>query len=166
GRVHVEISNATGTSGRRHQSMSTKDYLEKDYYKVLGVSKTASKDEIKQSYRKLAREHHPDANTDDPGAAERFKEISEAYNVLSDDKRRKEYDEARSLFGGGYRPGGGGTGAAGFDMSELYSQSGTPGSTRRRVLIGRLSGSGGCGGTTTRRGRDSDIASEQPMHFR
>ena len=81
--------------------MSTKDFLEKDYYKALGVAKTAKPAEIKKSYRKLARKYHPDANKGDAAAEERFKEISEAYNVLSDEKRRKEYDEARSLFGGG-----------------------------------------------------------------
>src|ERR1700733_13298302 len=81
--------------------MSTKDFLEKDYYKVLGATKSSSADEIKKSYRKLARKYHPDANKGDPKAEERFKEISEAYNVLSDEKRRKEYDDARSLFGGG-----------------------------------------------------------------
>ena len=83
--------------------MSTKDYLEKDYYKALGVAKTAKPAEIKASYRKLARKYHPDANKGDASAEERFKEISEAYSVLSDEKRRKEYDEARSLFGGGFR---------------------------------------------------------------
>ncbi len=105
--------------------MSTKDFLEKDYYKVIGVSKTANADEIKKSYRKLARKYHPDANKGDSKAEERFKEISEAYNVLSDPKQRKEYDEARSLFGGGFRrPGqagaGGQGGFGGFDLGDLF----------------------------------------------
>jgi molecular chaperone DnaJ len=103
--------------------LSTKDFLEKDYYKVLGVTKSSSADEIKKSYRKLARKYHPDANKGDPKAEERFKEISEAYNVLSDDKRRKEYDDARSLFGGGgvRMPGsGGGSGGYNFDLGDLF----------------------------------------------
>src|SRR5579875_718123 len=108
--------------------MSTKDFLEKDYYKVLGVSKTATTDEIKQSYRKLARKYHPDANKGDRSAEERFKEISEAYNILSDEKKRKEYDEARSLFGGGFRVptgarGGGGFGTT-FDLGDLFGGEG------------------------------------------
>ena len=111
--------------------LSTKDFLEKDYYKTLGVAKGATADEIKKSYRKLARKYHPDANKGDPKAEERFKEISEAYNVLSDEKRRKEYDEARSLFGGG----GSGCQAPGPRAAATTSTSATcsatPGQRRR-----------------------------------
>src|SRR5690606_20041147 len=67
----------------------------KDFYKVLGVASNASSDEIKKAYRKLAKQYHPDANPNDATAAERFKEISEAYSVLSDDAKRKQYDEMR-----------------------------------------------------------------------
>ncbi|MBO0838897.1 MAG: DnaJ domain-containing protein, partial [Actinobacteria bacterium] len=112
--------------------MSTKDYLEKDYYKTLGVSKGASADDIKKSYRKLARKYHPDANKSDPKAEARFKEISEAYTVLSDSARRKEYDDARSLFGGGVRMPGTGTGSSGggynFDLGDLFGSAGGAGS--------------------------------------
>src|SRR6516162_10525985 len=102
--------------------VSTKDFLEKDYYKTLGVAKGASADEIKKSYRKLARKYHPDANEGDAKAEGRFKEISEAYSVLSDEKRRKEYDEARTLFGGGVRmPGSGSAGGNyNFDLGDIF----------------------------------------------
>src|SRR5215470_15838672 len=74
----------------------------KDFYAVLGVPASATQDEIKKQYRKLAKKNHPDANQNDPKAAERFKEISEAYNVLGDAEKRKQYDEMRRLgaFGG------------------------------------------------------------------
>src|SRR5246127_5445464 len=74
----------------------------KDYYSVLGVPASATQDEIKKKYRKLAAKHHPDKNPTDPKAAERFKEISEAYQVLGDADKRKQYDQMRQLgaFGG------------------------------------------------------------------
>jgi molecular chaperone DnaJ len=94
----------------------------KDFYAVLGVSSSASQDEIKKAYRKLAKKYHPDANANDPKAAERFKEISEANNVLGDPEKRKQYDEMRRLgaftggfggFGGGGRTQRGSAGAPG-----------------------------------------------------
>jgi molecular chaperone DnaJ len=86
----------------------------KDFYAVLGVASGATQDEIKKAYRKLAKKYHPDANANDPKAAERFKEISEANNVLSDPEKRKQYDEMRRLGafdGGGFGGFGGGFGS-------------------------------------------------------
>jgi DnaJ-class molecular chaperone with C-terminal Zn finger domain len=99
----------------------------KDFYAVLGVSSTATQDEIKKAYRKLAKKYHPDANANDPKAAERFKEISEANNVLGDTAKRKQYDDMRRLgaFGGGmggFHPGGGRPGGFGGGASTINFQ--------------------------------------------
>jgi molecular chaperone DnaJ len=108
--------------------VSTKDWLEKDYYAALGVTKDASSADIKKAYRKLARELHPDKNPGNTQAEARFKDVSEAYDVLSDEAKRKEYDETRSLFAGGaYRgsgaggfPGGFAGGGTQFDPSDIF----------------------------------------------
>lgn len=94
----------------------------KDLYKVLGVSKGASQDEIRRAYRKLARKYHPDANRDDPNAEDRFKEIQQAYEVLSNPEKRRQYDEGpRSFFGGGGGARPGADDFSGFsDLSDLF----------------------------------------------
>lgn len=95
----------------------------KDYYKILGVSEKASADEIKKSYRKLAVQYHPDKNIGKEKAAEaKFKEISEAYYILSDDKKRAQYDQMRKFGGGAGFGGGNYAGAQGFDYEELLRQ--------------------------------------------
>ena len=140
--------------------MSAKDY-QKDYYKTLGVPKTATAAEIKKSYRELARKWHPDANKGSADAEERFKEITEAYNVLSDEKQRKEYDEARSMFGGfrvptGTRPGPGGTT---FDLGDLFGGSDGLGD----VLGGIFRNRTGTTGSRARRG--ADVETETTLSF-
>ena len=100
--------------------MAAKDLYEKDFYKVLGVDKKAGADEIKKKYRTLARELHPDKNKGDVAKEEKFKGISEAYEILSDAKKRAEYDEARSLYErGGFRAPMGG-GQAGGDFNDIF----------------------------------------------
>ncbi len=132
------------------------DWMGKDFYQVLGVSKDASADDVKKAYRKLARENHPDAKPGDSRAEDRFKAISEAYAVLSSPTKRKEYDEQRAMFGSGAGPGGfrvpGGGGAGGFDISDL--------------LGGIFGGSGGTRPrTTTRPRRGADVETEARISF-
>ncbi|MET9930002.1 MULTISPECIES: molecular chaperone DnaJ [unclassified Streptomyces] len=151
--------------------MSTKDFVEKDYYKVLGVPKDATEAEIKKAYRKLARENHPDANKGDTRAEERFKEISEANDVLGDPKRRKEYDEARALFGnGGLRAGGPGGGSFNFDLGDLFggAQGGAGGFGGGGGGIGDVFGglfNRGGGGARTQPRRGQDVESEVTLSF-
>jgi len=108
----------------------------RDYYDVLGLKKTATQDEIKKAYRKLARKYHPDANPDDPKAEEKFKEVSSAYEVLSDPNKRKQYDAGPSFFGQGAPGGGAGGGFRGY-------QGGQPMGGDWADLFGNLFGGGG-----------------------
>ncbi len=160
--------------------MTQRDWIEKDFYRELGVASGASPDEIKKAYRKLARELHPDANPGDAKAEARFKAVSEAYGVLSDEKKRREYDETRSLFaGGGGFPGGGFPGGTGgfpggfpgggqtFDMGDLFGNTGGAG-PGLGDLLGGIFGNAGRGGTTrtTPRGqRGADVESELRIDF-
>ncbi|MEU7955982.1 molecular chaperone DnaJ [Micromonospora humida] len=155
--------------------MSSKDWIEKDFYATLGVEKSASSDEIKKSYRKLARESHPDHNPGDPKAEERFKGVSEAYAVLGDDAKRREYDEMRSLFGSGaFRRGARGPGQPGgapFDVSDLFGGGGGGdnrfgGGGFTDLFSSIFSGGGGAGPTRARgpaRGRD--VEAEVALDF-
>jgi molecular chaperone DnaJ len=143
------------------------DWANKDFYKILGVSKSASAADVKKAYRKLARDNHPDSNPGNKAAEERFKDISEAYSVLSNETKRKEYDEARTLFGrmgsgnfgggnfgggnfgGGFPPGGGQN--VDFDLGDL---------------LGGIFGGRGRGGRQQPRGRrGDDVETEASITF-
>ncbi len=116
-----------------------REWLEKDYYEVLGVAKDASQDEIKKAYRKLARANHPDANPGDPQAEQRFKDVGEAYSILGDETKRREYDEIRRLGAAGFAGGGDGRGfgGGGFDTGDLGD------------LLGQMFGQGASSGFST-----------------
>src|SRR5690606_3498021 len=144
--------------------MSSKDWLEKDYYQILGVPKSASANDIKKAYRKLARQLHPDRNPNNPEAERRFKEVSEAYQVLSDEKRRKEYDEMRSLFSAGaFRRNARQGAPGGFDISDLLGGVGD-----RRfggASFSDLFSSIFSGGTQRRPTRGRDVETEVTLDF-
>jgi molecular chaperone DnaJ len=137
--------------------MASQDWFEKDFYKVLGVDKSVSQADLKKAYRRLARQYHPDSNPGDAKAEARFKEISEAYSVLSDEGQRREYDQVRAM-GSGARFTAAGPGAAGgFEDvfgSVFNGARGTRTGTRGaggggfEDILGGLFGNGGFGQTT------------------
>ena len=106
--------------------MAAKDLYEKDYYQILGVTKSADSAAIKKQYRKLARELHPDKTKGDKKLEDRFKAVSEAYDILSDDKKRREYDDAREAFKSGRIPPNmqGGQGFNGGDFTDMFGPGG------------------------------------------
>lgn len=137
--------------------MASQDWFDKDFYKVLGVSKDATDAELKKTYRKLARQFHPDSNPGDAAAEARFKEISEAYSVLSDKEQRQEYDQVRAM-GSGARFTAGGPGAqGGFEdvFGGMFNQGGGQrvrfgqgGGGFEDILGGMFGGGGGFGQST------------------
>jgi len=139
--------------------MASQDWFDKDFYKVLGVSKTVSDADLKKTYRKLAREYHPDSNPGDATAEARFKEISEANSVLSDPVTRKEYDQLRAMgsgarFSAGGRPGQGGGfedvfgGMFGNAAGQRGGPRGAPQGANFEDLLGGMFGGGGFGQST------------------
>lgn len=150
-----------------------REWFEKDYYAVLGVSETATAKEITRAYRKLARELHPDANPGDSAAEERFKEVSAAYDVVGDESKRKEYDEARTLgpLGGmGFGGPGGGPGAGGYGPGPGAGGFNFQGADLGDLLGGLFGGGGrrgrGAGSRGTGPQRGSDLEAELHLPFR
>jgi molecular chaperone DnaJ len=155
--------------------MTTADWANKDFYKTLGVSEDASAADIKKAYRKLARAHHPDSKPGDRVAEERFKEIAQAYDVLGDEQKRKQYDQMRTAvgfgagpFGGGFGGGFGGRTTTGagepFDINDFLGGQGGGGSFSD--ILGGMFGGGGGGRTrSAQRRRGADIETEATISF-
>ena len=146
----------------------------KDFYAVLGVPASASQDEVKKQYRKLAAKHHPDKNPNDAKAAERFKEISEAYHVIGDPEKRKQYDDMRRLgafggFGGGRAPGPGGRGAppnaggSGFSGGFRFEEVDLGGLGGLGDIFGSMFGGGPRRNNAPERGQDVEVNLEVPF---
>jgi molecular chaperone DnaJ len=153
--------------------MVQREWVEKDFYKVLGVSSDAGDDEIKRVARKLLAENHPDRNPNNPEAEERYKAVGEAKDVLLDKAKRKEYDETRRMFaGGGFgrRFGGGGGYTAyedsgGFNLNDLFGQAGQDGGANIGDLFGGLFGRGGSQPRASRPRRGKDLETETQLDF-
>jgi molecular chaperone DnaJ len=129
--------------------MASQDWFDKDFYKVLGVAKDVSEAELKKVYRKLSRQFHPDTNPGDAKAEARFKEISEAYSVLSDKEQRAEYDQMRAMGSGARFTGGQGGGfPGGFPGGANFGGGGF------EDVFANLFGGGGRGGFGPQRGAD------------
>ena len=144
--------------------MSSNDWADKDFYKVLGVSKDAKPEEIKKAFRKIARDNHPDQHPGDKAAEQRFKEASEANDVLSDPQKRKEYDALRAFGGlGGFRfPGGG---ARGNVRPEQFNMSETNLSDLLGGLFGTPGAGAGAGRRASRARRGADVEGQVSISF-
>ncbi len=157
--------------------MSQREWIEKDFYKDLGVSSDATDEQIKAAFKKLSRELHPDLNPGDEAAAERYKAVTEAKSVLTDPDKKKEYDETRRMFasggfgrggfapGGQYSGGGGGYTGGEFNIGDMFGGGAADGGIGD--IFGGLFG-GGRGGTRTasRPQRGSDVEAETTLPFR
>jgi molecular chaperone DnaJ len=160
--------------------MASQDWLEKDFYAVLGVSKDVSDADLRKVYRRLARKYHPDANPGDASAEAKFKDITEAYTVLNDPQQRKEYDALKAMGGGArFSAGAGGAGSPGPGFEDLfgglfdqgggqrvhYSTSGGAGGPGFENLFGGMFGGGGFGSQTARPAAGRDAAAEATLSF-
>lgn len=159
-----------------------REWADKDFYADLGVSSSASPEEIKKAYRKLARENHPDKNPGDAAAEERFKKAANAYDVLGDEDKRKEYDQLKAMLRSGGFGGFGGGGGAGFpggfrttnenfDFSDVFGSGGGPGGGFSSEggfgdIFGGIFNRGGGAGRTARPKRGADVETDVTLEFR
>ncbi|MUL47760.1 molecular chaperone DnaJ [Mycobacterium sp. CBMA293] len=157
--------------------MAQREWVEKDFYKELGVTSDATKDEIKRAARKVLADNHPDRNPNNPAAEDRYKAATEAKEVLTDDTKRAEYDETRRLFANGgfsrrFGGGGGGGGFGGFggdtsefNLGDLFDQAGQTGGANIGDLFGGLFGRGAQQPRPSRPRRGNDLETETELSF-
>jgi molecular chaperone DnaJ len=168
--MEAEGSRSATRDGEGDQELVApqREWFEKDYYAVLGVPSGSTDKEIARAYKKLAKQYHPDANSGNPDAEERFKEVSAAYDVLGDGEKRKEYDEVRRMVASGVGPGGLFGGGGPGDQTFHFETGGDSGFFSD--LLGGLFGGGGAG-RRTRRGsatgpqRGQDLETELYLSF-